>query len=100
MVASNTVSMSRVDSFRLWRLVKKRHEYEAFDGEGACRYGGRWNSRGCRVIYASGSLALAVPSIVVPVEWNYLISPGHPDFRKLKIHEPRPFVLDPRVSVG
>lgn len=31
----------------------------AFDGEGAARYGGRWNPPGYRVVYTSESLALA-----------------------------------------
>ena len=35
---------------------------------------------------ASGSaLALAVPSAVVPQEFNYLINPRHPRFRSLRI---------------
>lgn len=28
------------------------------------------------------SLALAVPSVVVPREWNYLLNPLHPDFNE------------------
>lgn len=35
------------------------------DGEGAFRYGGRWNSRGRRVLYVSDSLALATLEILV-----------------------------------
>lgn len=46
-------------SVRVWRLVKERHAETAFDGEGARIYGGRWNSIGHRVVYASTSLALA-----------------------------------------
>jgi RES domain-containing protein len=43
----------------LWRLVKARHAANAFDGEGARRYGGRWNERGTRIVYLGGSLSLA-----------------------------------------
>ena len=35
------------------------HAEDAFSGIGAARAGGRWNSPGTRVVYASGSLALA-----------------------------------------
>jgi len=42
-----------------WRIVKQKHAATAFSGEGAARTGGRWNSRGGRVVYASGSQALA-----------------------------------------
>ena len=43
----------------LWRIVKARHAASAFDGEGARRYGGRWNPRGTGVVYLGGSLSLA-----------------------------------------
>ena len=43
----------------LWRLVKARHATSAFDGEGARRYGGRWNERGTAIVYLGGTLSLA-----------------------------------------
>lgn len=150
---------------RLWRLVKSQHAASAFDGEGAFRFGGRWNSRGQRVVYVSSTLSLAVlevlvhldpaaylpelcaisievpmdliaarefssldtisgglpwnlrqtrtwgddwtrqqtkvalqvPSAVVHNESNYLLSPNHPDFAKLKIGEPQVFPVDARL---
>ena len=48
-----------------WRVVKRRHRRPAFDGEGARRLGGRWNSPGTRVVYCSESLALATLEILV-----------------------------------
>ncbi len=42
---------------RVWRICARQHA--AFDGEGARRYGGRWNHRGTAVVYASESLSLA-----------------------------------------
>lgn len=36
-----------------------------FDGEGAFRFGGRWNSRGTRIIYTAGSLSLAALEMLV-----------------------------------
>ncbi len=136
-----------------------------FDGEGAFRFGGRWNSRGVRILYTAGSLSLAtlemlvhlnseeillaysfatadfdeslilpveefqtlpenwsvspppleiqrigdewtetqasvvlkVPTSVLPVEFNYLINVGHPEFSKVKLGEPQTFTFDERV---
>jgi RES domain-containing protein len=53
---------------QLWRLVKTDYAATAFDGEGAFRYGGRWNSRGQRVVYASGSLSLALLEVLVHLD--------------------------------
>lgn len=50
---------------RAWRLAKTRHAAAAFDGEGARRFGGRWNSKGVAVAYASSSLSLAALEVVV-----------------------------------
>jgi RES domain-containing protein len=146
-----------------WRIVKSRHAGTAFTGDGAAKNGGRWNSRGCRIIYTSGtqslaalellvhlnpplsfslevfpvefdpewvteipvarlpaawrsqpppsatqqlgdnwvregrSAILAVPSVLVPEERNYLLNPAHPDFRQVRIGASRPFTLDPRL---
>ena len=48
---------------RVWRLCKSRHA--ALDGEGARLAGGRWNSRGTPVVYASDSLSLAALELLV-----------------------------------
>lgn len=48
-----------------FRIVKQRHAGTAFDGEGAARAGGRWNSRGVRVVYASATKALCALEILV-----------------------------------
>ena len=149
---------------RAWRLIKAEHADDAFAGEGARRGGGRWNSKGVRVVYTSGSLSLAtlevmvhipfysalknyacipidfdpnlsqsitiedlpdnwkadptpqsvkevgdrwiqnqesvilkVPSVIIPVEYNFLINPSHPDFKKVVIHSPQRFAFDPRL---
>lgn len=50
---------------QLWRLVKTRYATTAFDGEGARIHGGRWNSPGTRVAYASSNSALAVLEVLV-----------------------------------
>ena len=146
-----------------WRLLKTRYLSSAWDGEGARRAGGRWNSAGVRVVYTSGSLSLClvevlvhlpsgilpaysaipvefeerlvtvlqprqlpahwkdepapaetkalgdawvaaresailrVPSVVVPDEFNYLMNPAHPDFKRVKLGAPAAFPFDARL---
>ncbi len=146
-----------------WRIVKAKHAATAFSGEGAARTGGRWNSRGVRVIYTSSTQSLAVleslvhlnppvrfhyvamrvgfdkalvetvppqslpadwqaeppassterlgdrwvrearsavlalPSVIIPGEVNYLLNPTHPDFKRIAIGKPERFAFDPRL---
>ncbi len=54
------------------------------------RYGSKWLRTGRTVV-------LEVPSAIVPSEKNYLLNPGHPDFRKLRLGRALPFVFDPRM---
>lgn len=51
-----------------WRIAKRRHAENAFDGEGARRYGGRWNSPGRAAVYASETRALATLEILAGLE--------------------------------
>ena len=55
---------------RFWRICRRRYAVESSNGEGARLYGGRWNSRGVRVVYASTSLALAAMETFVNLEPN------------------------------
>jgi len=147
-----------------WRIVKAKHAATAFTGDGAKKYGGRWNSPGTAVIYVADRLSLAmlemlvhfqsqelldryvsfrvafdrklvttvdpktlprswrkspppaeiqqigddwladaksailrVPSVVVPDEWNYLLNPAHPEYRKITVGSKKPVRFDPRL---
>jgi RES domain-containing protein len=147
-----------------WRIVKTKYLDQAFSGESASDYGGRWNSPGTRLIYtaSSASLALlevlvhhkhspalpayslirirfpgnivltldqsslpenwrshpspgetqrigdewvfqeesailAVPSVIVPHELNYVINPEHEDFGEIQIDDPLSFPIDERL---
>ena len=53
---------------RFWRICRQRYASDAANGEGARLYGGRWNSRGLSVVYASSSLALAAVETFVNLE--------------------------------
>lgn len=145
-----------------WRIVPQHRAADAFSGEGAKIYGGRWNSPGAAVVYGSEhkslavleqlvhrnhlsqrfkvfsfhfpksivekislrhlpkdwrqeppppstqmigdlwtaqdrSAILAIPSIIVPEELNYVLNPAHPDFRKVTIAKSEDFNFDPRL---
>ena len=59
-----------------WRIVKRKHAATAFSGRGAADHGGRWNSRGVPVVYASGNKSLAALESLVhlnpPVRFKYV----------------------------
>ena len=147
-----------------WRIVKASRVADAFSGEGARLFGGRWNSRGTAVVYASEHLAtaalelivhlrplvprlplvaisveipdaliervpneqlpaewrlspagpatwklgdawvresrsavLALPSVIVPEEINFLLNPAHPDIHRVVVGKANPFAFDPRL---
>lgn len=50
----------------VYRIARAAHQ--ALDGEGARLYGGRWNTPGRAMIYASGTLALAALEYLVHLE--------------------------------
>jgi RES domain-containing protein len=144
-----------------YRIVKTKWAALAFDGEGARRSWGRWNSVGTPMVYTAesrsiaalevlvnlegpargysvvgcsfpdmfvealtrsslpdgwrqspappglaalgdawaaraSSVVFAVPSAVTADELNYLLNPTHPDFDKLMIYPPEPYVYDQR----
>src|SRR5215470_4609719 len=50
----------------VWRVCRRAHA--SFDGEGARRFGGRWNARGTPLVYTSSEPALAVLEYFVNLE--------------------------------
>ena len=46
---------------------------------------------------ANESIALRVPSTIVPQEYNLILNPLHPDFSKVKLDVVEPFEFDGRV---
>ncbi|WP_310414771.1 RES family NAD+ phosphorylase [Chamaesiphon sp. OTE_8_metabat_110] len=147
----------------IWRICEATFAESAFSGEGASIVGGRWNSKGKRMVYTAENLSLAilevfvhlnvptveqdffvaikveipdnldveymsadrlpsdwylsssksllqalgdewidsvrtpilaVPSAIVPQEFNCLINPFHPQFDRLIIDRPQPFNFD------
>jgi RES domain-containing protein len=62
----------------VYRIVTAQRVAEAFTGDGARLYGGRWNPKGLRVVYTAGSRALAMLEMLVqdqPLRADYAIVP-------------------------
>lgn len=48
-------------------------------------------------IHSMRSAVLAVPSVISPSEWNYLLNVAHPHFPKILIGRPKPLTFDSRL---
>jgi RES domain-containing protein len=55
------------------------------------RFGSDWLREG-------RSLALRLPSALVPGEFNFLVNPAHAEFGKAIVGQPEPFTFDPRFA--
>lgn len=69
-----------------WQITKRKYRDSAFTGEGAEETGGRWNSEGTRIVYASSTISLAILEILVHLQ----------DERILTAFEVIPFHFDSR----
>jgi RES domain-containing protein len=56
----------------VWRIGSIRYADQAFSGEGARLYGGRWNHRGTRVVYTSATLSLAALELFVHLDTDLI----------------------------
>ncbi|MFI3118916.1 MAG: RES family NAD+ phosphorylase [Methylococcaceae bacterium] len=59
---------------RVWRLCQSSHQASAFTGEGARRYGGRWNQKGQNVVYTAATRSLAALEIFVHVDTDLILN--------------------------
>jgi RES domain-containing protein len=48
-------------------------------------------------VRAGRSAVLALPSVIVSGEPNYLLNPAHPDFKRISIDKPERFAFDSRL---
>ncbi len=53
---------------KAYRIIKRNHAATCFNGEGARLFGGRWNSKGKRLVYTSSSQSLAILEILVHLD--------------------------------
>ncbi len=65
-----------------WRSIAVRGELQTIGTEWA---------RKC------SAAVLAVPSVVIPAESNYLLNPVHAEFRRIRIGKPKKFETDLRL---
>ena len=64
----------------VWRITTRRFADQAFSGEGARLFGGRWNRAGQSVIYTAESRSLAMLEILVqdePLRAHYVLIQAH-----------------------
>jgi len=52
----------------VWRICSRRHIAQAYDGEGARIFGGRWNHPGTRVVYTAATVSLAALELFVNLD--------------------------------
>ncbi|MDI1320569.1 MAG: RES family NAD+ phosphorylase [bacterium] len=71
-----------MNAYVIWRLTPQRHADEAFTGEGAAIYGGRWNLIDVPMVYCAETRALAALEVLVNI-------------RNPKIHFAMPWVALP-----
>jgi len=60
----------------VWRLLTSRFAESAFSGDGARRFGGRWNRKGVAMVYTGGSQSLAMLEMLVqdePLRAHYIM---------------------------
>lgn len=58
---------------RAFRIFKTKYLDNPFGGEGSRLYGGRWNSRGRKLVYTASTLSLAALEILVGVQDDELL---------------------------
>lgn len=58
----------------LYRLVKSDFVQDAWSGQGARLYGGRWNHKGTPAVYTSTSISLATLEILVHVNQDTILN--------------------------
>jgi RES domain-containing protein len=56
-----------------WRITKRKHARNAFSGEGAREFGGRWNNPGTAIVYTAQSQSLAALEMLVHLDSSELL---------------------------
>lgn len=72
------------------RIFKSKYSGVWFDGEGAYRFGGRWNTPGTRIMYTASTLPLALLEMLVHLEEEEMT----PEYSSATIMFDEKFVVD------
>jgi RES domain-containing protein len=82
-----------------WRLC--RRQYATLDGEGARRFGGRWNSIGRPIVYLADHPALAALEVRVHLDLPFDLLPADYVLMQVDLPEPAPMAsADTTVAAG
>lgn len=76
-----------------WRIVKKKHRQNALTGEGARRFGGRWNTPGQAIIYAAETLSGALLEILAHSNRQLL-----PHYLVYRLEFPKKIISEVKVA--
>jgi RES domain-containing protein len=60
-------------TFTAWRITKRKHARNAFTGEGAREFGGRWSNPGTAIVYTAQSQSLAALEMLVHLDTPELL---------------------------
>ena len=80
-------------SVTAWRITKRKHARNAFSGEGAREFGGRWNNPGTAAVYTAQSQSLAALEMLVHLDSadlleNYVLPAADFDQSLIKVLNP------------
>lgn len=51
-----------------WRFVKAKYQDKAFEGEGARKFPGRWNTAAAPMVYAASAISLAILELLTYID--------------------------------
>ncbi len=77
-----------------WRLCRRPHA--TLDGEGARRFGGRWNSAGRPMVYLADHPALAALEVRVHLDLPFDLLPS--DYVLMHVDVPEPTSIEPGAT--
>ena len=84
---------------KVWRLARSEHAgsvEEMLNGEGAARYGGRWNPKGMPAVYCSENSSLAALEILA----NLVRPTTFPSYRILDLDVPDGAITTVTDAIG
>ena len=84
---------------RVWRIARSTHAgsvEEMLSGEGAARYGGRWNPKGMPAVYCSENTSLAALEVLV----NLARPSTFPSYRVLDLDVPSESIVTAPAPVA